>query len=70
MLCSKDHATPWEAQTGSVQGFKAAGVEVYAEVAESGHSPFLKFPEETARFVRRAGGEEIESGFVLYEDAS
>lgn len=70
LLCRKDNATPWEAQTGSVQGFKAAGVEVYAEVAESGHSPFLKFPEETARFVRRAAGEEIESGFVLYEDAS
>lgn len=70
LLCSKDNATPWVAQTGSVQGFRGAGVEVYAEVAESGHSPFLNLPEETARFVRRAAGEEIESGFVLYEDAS
>jgi hypothetical protein len=49
-----------------VLGFRGAGVEVYAEVAESGHSPFLKVPEETARFIRRAAGEEIESGFSVY----
>jgi hypothetical protein len=53
-----------------VQGFKATNVKVYAEVAESGHSPFLNFPEETAKFVRRAAGEEVETGFVLYEEAS
>ena len=67
LLCKKDNATPWEAQTGSVEGFKAAGVSVYAEVAESGHSPFLNLAEETARFVRRAAGEEVESGFGVYE---
>jgi hypothetical protein len=66
LLCRNDNATPWEAQTGSVLGFRAAGVSLHAEVAESGHSPFLKFPEETARFIRRAAGEEIESGFVMY----
>jgi pimeloyl-ACP methyl ester carboxylesterase len=71
LLCRNDNATPWEAQTGSVQGFRAAGAEVYAEVAESGHSPFLNFPEETARFVRRAAGElEVESGFGVYEGGS
>ena len=70
LLCSKDNATPWEAQTGSVRGFRGAGVEVYAEVAESGHSPFLNFPDETARFVRRAAGEEVESGFGVYDEAS
>ena len=67
LLCRRDNATPWEAQTGSVKGFKAAGVSVYAGVAESGHSPFLNFAEETARFVRRAAGEEVESGFGVYE---
>jgi pimeloyl-ACP methyl ester carboxylesterase len=67
LLCRNDNATPWEAQTGSVLGFRGAGVEVYAEVAESGHSPFLKLPEETARFIRRAAGEEIESGFEVYQ---
>jgi len=66
LLCRNDNATPWEAQTGSVLGFRGAGVEVYAEVAESGHSPFLKFPEETSKFIRRAAGEEIESGFSVY----
>ena len=66
LLCRNDNATPWEAQTGSVPGFRAAGVDVYAEVAESGHSPFLKVPEETARFIRRAAGEEVESGFKVY----
>jgi hypothetical protein len=66
LLCRNDNATPWEAQTGSILGFRGADVEVYAEVAASGHSPFLKFPEETARFIRRAAGEAIESGFVVY----
>jgi pimeloyl-ACP methyl ester carboxylesterase len=66
LLCRNDNATPWEAQTASVEGFKGAGVEVYAEVAESGHSPFLKFPDETASFVRRAAAEKIETGFVSY----
>lgn len=66
LLCKNDNATPWEVQTGSVEGFKGAGVDVYAEVAVSGHSPFLRLPEETARFVRRAAGETIETGFVLY----
>lgn len=66
LFCSKDNATPPVAQTASIQGFKDAGVEVYAEVAESGHSPFVRFPEETARFVRRAAGEKIETGFGLY----
>jgi pimeloyl-ACP methyl ester carboxylesterase len=68
LLCRNDNATPWEAQTGSVLGFRGAGVDVYAEVAESGHSPFLKFPEETARFIRRAASEEIESGFAVYPE--
>ena len=66
----KDNATPWATQTGSVQGFKAADVKVYAEVSESGHSPFVNIPEGTARFVRRAAGEEVESGLVLYEGGS
>jgi pimeloyl-ACP methyl ester carboxylesterase len=66
LMCRNDNATPWEAQSMSVEGFKGAGVEVYAEVAESGHSPFLKLPDETARFVRRAAGEAIETGFVSY----
>lgn len=66
LLCKKDNATPWEAQTASVRGFKDAGVDVYAEVVESGHSPFLKLPDETARFVRRAAGEAIETGFEKF----
>lgn len=66
LLCRNDNATPWEAQTGSILGFRAAGLDVYAEVAESGHSPFLKFPEETSRFIRRAAGEDVDSGFSAY----
>jgi pimeloyl-ACP methyl ester carboxylesterase len=66
LVCKIDNATPLDMQTASVQGFRNAGVEVYAEIAESGHSPFLNFPEETARFVRRAAGEGIETGFVQY----
>jgi hypothetical protein len=66
LLCNNDNATPWEFQTGSVHGAREMDVDVYAEVAESGHSPFLKLPEETAKFVRRAAGETIETGFVSY----
>lgn len=66
-MCSNDNAVPWDAQEGTVAGFRSAGIEVYAEVAESGHSPFLSLPEETARFVRKAAGEELETGFRGYE---
>jgi pimeloyl-ACP methyl ester carboxylesterase len=66
LLCRKDNATPWEMQTASIKGFKDAGVEVYAEVADSGHSPFLNFVEKTTRFVTRAAGEEVETGFEAY----
>jgi hypothetical protein len=70
LCCDNDNAVPWEAQMGTVQGFRAAGVEVYAEVAASGHSPFLKVPVETARFVRKAAGEEIETGFRVLKGDS
>lgn len=70
LLCSEDHALPWEAQVGMVKAFREKGVEVkYTQVARSGHSPFLRFPRETARFVRLVAGESVETGFEeLRED--
>ena len=65
LLCSKDNAVPWQAQTGTVEGLKAAGLHVYTEIAPTGHSPFLKMPVETARFIRRIAGETIQSGFEV-----
>jgi hypothetical protein len=70
LLCEKDNAVPWEAQAGTVSGFRSAGIDVHAEVAASGHSPFLKLPAETARFIRKAAGEEIETGFQPFKDGA
>ncbi|THV63468.1 hypothetical protein D6D28_10662 [Aureobasidium pullulans] len=47
----------------AVKTLRENGVHVFAEVAKSGHSPFLKLPEETAKFIRKAAGEDIETGF-------
>ncbi|CAK1356520.1 uncharacterized protein RHO25_012339 [Cercospora beticola] len=71
LMCSKDNAVPWAAQEGTVKGLKAAGCQIGSvEVAEAGHSPFLSLPAETARFIRRAAGEEdIKSGFEAFEAA-
>jgi len=63
LACRNDQAVPWEAQSGTITGLKAAGYEVSAEVATSGHSPFLKLPRETTLFIRRAAGEGVETGF-------
>jgi len=66
LLCSDDRAVPWVAQTATVAGFRAAGRDVYAEVAPSGHSPFLKVPGATARFVRKVAGEDLVTGFEVF----
>lgn len=65
LMCDDDHAVPWEVQKATVQGFGAAGVDLYAEVAASGHSPFNKLLSETARFIRRAA-EEVDTGFKAF----
>lgn len=70
LLCSNDNAVPWEAQRQTVEGFRAAGIDVHAEVAASGHSPFLKLPLETSRFIRKAAGERVETGFEMFDGGS
>ncbi|PPJ56677.1 hypothetical protein CBER1_08713 [Cercospora berteroae] len=71
LLCRKDNAVPWAAQESTVKGLKAAGCEIgIVEIAEASHSPFLSLPSETARFIRKAAGEEdIASGFEAFEAA-
>ncbi|THY03461.1 hypothetical protein D6D01_10215 [Aureobasidium pullulans] len=66
LLCEDDRAVPLVMQNAAVETLREKGVHVYAEVAKSGHSPFLKLPEETARFIRKAAGEHIETGFSQY----
>lgn len=66
LMCRDDNATPWEMQVGSVRSWREGGVDVRAEVVRSGHSPFLRWPGETAGFVRRAAGEEGEGGFEVF----
>ncbi|THX46062.1 hypothetical protein D6D06_10243 [Aureobasidium pullulans] len=54
LLCEDDRAVPLVMQNAAIKALKEKGGHVYAEVAKSGHSPFLKLPEETARFIRKA----------------
>lgn len=63
LLCEDDRAVPLIMQNAAVEALREKGLHVFAEVAKSGHSPFLKLPEETARFIRKAAGEDIETGF-------
>jgi hypothetical protein len=55
LMCNNGNAVDFETrQKPFVEGFRSAGIEIYGEVANSGHSPFLKFPGRTAKFVRKA----------------
>lgn len=53
-------------QNAAVKTLREKGGHVFAEIAKSGHSPFLKLPKETAKFVRKAAGEDIETGFSQF----
>ncbi|THW32436.1 hypothetical protein D6D21_10385 [Aureobasidium pullulans] len=66
LRCEHDRAVPLAVQNAAVKTLRENGVHVFAEVAKSGHSPFLKMPEETAKFIRKAGGEDIETGFSRF----
>lgn len=66
LLCEDDRAVPLVMQNAAVEALWEKGGHVFAEVAKSGHSPFLKLPEETARFIRKAAGEDIETGFSQF----
>ncbi|THX25512.1 hypothetical protein D6D10_09895 [Aureobasidium pullulans] len=66
LRCEHDRAVPLAVQNAAVEALREKGGHVYKEVAKSGHSPFLKMPEETARFIRKAGGEDIETGFSQF----
>jgi len=67
IICTRDNVQNSASQYQTVNGLMAKGFKVYAEEAESGHSVFLSKPEETARFVRRLAGEDIETGFKPYK---
>ncbi|THW90860.1 hypothetical protein D6D18_06662 [Aureobasidium pullulans] len=54
LICEDDRAVPLVMQNAAVKTLREKSVHVFAEVAKSGHSPFLKLPEETARFIRKA----------------
>jgi len=67
IICTKDNAQNPVGQYKTVQGLMAKGMNVYAEEADSGHSVFISKSEETARFVRKLAGENIETGFKPYK---
>lgn len=66
LACTDDHAVEREFQAGTIAAFSSAGIEVSAEVAICGHSPFLKLPTETAKFIRKAAGEDLKTGFDAF----
>ncbi|TIA06456.1 hypothetical protein D6C81_09895 [Aureobasidium pullulans] len=66
LRCEHDRAVPLAVQNAAVKTLREKGVHMFAEVAKSGHSPFLKLPEETAKFIRKAAGEKIETGFSRF----
>ncbi|THX06113.1 hypothetical protein D6D13_06753 [Aureobasidium pullulans] len=66
LLCEDDRAVPLVMQNAAVKTLREKGGHVYKEIAKSGHSPFLKLPGETARFIRKAAGEDIETGFSQF----
>lgn len=53
LFCSKDNAVPTFVQELMVNEF-AKGVEIRVEKVDSGHSPFLSKPDETAIAIQRA----------------
>ena len=67
LATNNDNAVPFAVQEQTIAGYKAAGIDVTAEVAGSGHSPFLILPKETALFIRKAAGEALETGFEEFK---
>jgi hypothetical protein len=68
LMCNNDNAVDFATrQKPIVEGFRSAGFEIYGEVANSGHSLFLKFPGRTAKLVRKACGEDLITGFGEYQ---
>lgn len=67
IICTKDNVQLPMVQYKMVEELVAQGFDVHAVEAECGHSPFLSKSEETARFVRKLAGEDIETGFKPYK---
>jgi len=67
IICTKDNAQNPMVQYQMVNGMLAKGMNVYAEEADSGHSVFLSKTAETAKFIRKLAGENIETGFKPYK---
>jgi len=64
LVCKNDNAVAPEAYAGTVEGLKATDYAGHIEYADSGHSPFIGMPVPTAKFVRKAAGEDIVTGFA------
>lgn len=56
LICEKDNAIPLSAQEGMVKAAQNAGADFTSEKFDTGHSPFLVKPKETAEFLMRAAG--------------
>ena len=59
LICEDDRAIPNFVQEGMVKACQDAGAPMVMERINTGHSPFLVKPHDTAEFVRRAAGESV-----------
>lgn len=65
LICEQDNAIPAGFQKKMVADAnedlekRGSKLTIRTEVVDSGHSPFLTMPEETAAFIRRTAGEEL-----------
>ena len=66
LIADNDFAIPTFAQKGMVDAARAAGADVTAELVDSAHSPYLSKLQETANFLRRAAGEEVQGHVRSY----
>jgi pimeloyl-ACP methyl ester carboxylesterase len=65
LYCLRDAAIPLAVQRMMVEE-TAKGVEMKTETVDASHSPFISQPAELAAAIRRAAGEDIRNGCVLF----
>lgn len=61
LVCEDDKAIPVAAQDGMIKSVQDAGFEVDVSRIKASHSPFLSKPAETAAWIRKVAGEDIQA---------
>lgn len=59
LLCEQDRAVPPQIQEIMINAAKEKGASIEVTRLDSGHSPFLSKPVETAEWIRGVAGEKL-----------